>query len=138
MTTSFRSSGPEAGRCRGRQTYAKWREEARRDVLLLLLNSHYEGQAHAEAFNGAGKTDILIRFEDANLFVGECLMWDGAKGLAKKLDQLFGYSTWSDVRLALVAFVEPRDLTGVIEGGKEAIENHKNSEAGSMVSLKPS
>jgi hypothetical protein len=110
---------------RAPKTYADWGEEARRDVLLLLLNTHYEGQAHAEAFNGSGKTDILIRVADLNLFVGECLMWDGPKLLIEKLEQLFGYSTWSDVRLALIAFVDRRDLTNAIQTGKEAIEKHE-------------
>jgi hypothetical protein len=115
-----------AGRAMSRapETYAGWGEEDRRQALLLMLNTHYVGQAYAEAFNGQGKTDLLIRVEDRNLFIGECLIWSGAKSLIDKLEQLFGYSTWDDVRLALVAFVPNRDLTAVIAAGGEALEGH--------------
>lgn len=68
-----------AGRAmeRAPMTYAGWGEEDRRQVLLLMLNSHYEGRAHAEAFNAGGKTDLLLREADRNLFIGECMVWDG-------------------------------------------------------------
>jgi hypothetical protein len=39
--------------------------------LLLLLNPHFEGHAHADALSPTGKTDLLIRLSDCNLFVGE-------------------------------------------------------------------
>ena len=36
-------------------------EETLRDHLLVQLNGHFEGKAVGEAFNAAGKTDILVR-----------------------------------------------------------------------------
>jgi hypothetical protein len=117
-----------AGRAmeRSPETYARWGEEDRRQVLLLMLNTHYVGQAYAEAFNGQGKTDLLIRVEDRNLFVGECLMWVGPTKLIEKLEQLFGYSTWDDVRLALVVFVTVRELSRVLDAGRVALEAHES------------
>jgi hypothetical protein len=52
-------------------TYAPLGEEDRRQVFLTALNSHYHGQASAEAFNVAGKTDILVRWEGQSLFIAE-------------------------------------------------------------------
>jgi hypothetical protein len=76
--------------------YTKSSEEKLRDALLIVLNTHYEGQGQAEAFNKGGKTDILIRVEGRNIFIGECKLWKGEKSLADALDQLFGYATWRD------------------------------------------
>ncbi len=47
-------------------------EEALRTHFLVQLNGHYEGQATGETFNYQGKTDILIRSGDRNIFIGEC------------------------------------------------------------------
>src|SRR5438128_208892 len=41
-------------------TYAAMGEEDRRQTIVATLNTHYEGRAHAEAFNNEGKTDIVI------------------------------------------------------------------------------
>src|SRR5215211_2947366 len=51
---------------------------ATRDNLVVMLNSHYEGQATGETFNRSGKTDNLVRVEDRNVFIGECKWWPGA------------------------------------------------------------
>jgi hypothetical protein len=64
---------------RAPETYAGWGEEDRRQVLILMLNTHYAGKVFAEAFNGDGKTDILIREDDRNVFIGECKFYEGPK-----------------------------------------------------------
>lgn len=51
--------------------------ETIRDLLLVSLNANFEGKAGAEMFNGAGKTDILVREGDRNIFIGECKIWRG-------------------------------------------------------------
>ena len=99
-------------------------EEALRTVLLDALNTHYRGQGTAEAFNVAGKTDILIRHEGNNLFIGECKFWSGVKGFVAAIDQLFGYTAWRDTKLALIMFVRERDLTAIIDKAREAIAEH--------------
>jgi hypothetical protein len=45
-------------------TTRRFSEEQIRDVLLAGLNALFEGAAAGEVFNGAGKTDILIRVGD--------------------------------------------------------------------------
>jgi hypothetical protein len=109
---------------RAPRTYAGWGEEDRRQALLLMLNSHYEGAAFAEAFNGDGKTDILVRIDDVNVFVAECKFWAGTKVGARTVDQLLGYATWHDTRLAIVFFVRTRSLAPAIEAGKAMLSEH--------------
>jgi hypothetical protein len=106
------------------KTYAQMDEEARRDVFLGTLNTHYEGRGAAEAFNVAGKTDILIRYEGRSLFIGECKFWQGAKSFTGAVDQLFGYASWRDTKLALIVFVRGKGLTEIIEKAREALADH--------------
>jgi hypothetical protein len=48
---------------RSPHAFAKMDEESLRFLLLVPLNSHYEGQVTGETFNFEGKTDILIRVQ---------------------------------------------------------------------------
>lgn len=116
--------------------YASWEEEQLRDALLVLLGTHYEGQATGETFNKSGKTDILVRVEDRNVFVAECKWWSGPAAFAQPerveraaLDQLLHYTTWRDAKLALVMFVDRRDMTRVVSGAREALATHPAFEA---------
>jgi hypothetical protein len=106
------------------KTYKTLDEEARRDLFLATLNTHYEGRAAAEAFNVGGKTDILIRYEGKSLFIAECKFWTGAKGFIEAIDQLFGYASWRDTKLALIMFVREKGLTEIIEKARAALEVH--------------
>jgi hypothetical protein len=108
------------------KTYAGMGEEDRRQVLLAALNTHYQGQTTAEAFNVSGKTDLLVRHpEGKNLFIGECKFWEGAKGFAETVDQLFRYAGWRDTKLAVVMFVREKGLTAVVEKAREALAEHE-------------
>jgi hypothetical protein len=104
------------------QTYTQMGEEDRRQLFINALNSHYSGQVTAEAFNASGKTDILVKYEDRNLFLGECKFWSGKQGFQAAVDQLFSYATWRDSKLAAIMFVRQRGLTEVIARGREALE----------------
>jgi hypothetical protein len=60
------------------RAYAGKGEEALRDELIVQLASQFGwASTTGETFNKAGKTDILMRFEQENLFVAECkiLAW---------------------------------------------------------------
>jgi hypothetical protein len=105
-------------------TYLPMDEEARRDVILTNLNTHYRGRATAEAFNVSGKTDLLITYEDKNLFIGECKVWSGPKAFGEAIDQLFSYAAWRDTRLALIVFVEQKNLTDVLSKSRAALSAH--------------
>lgn len=94
------------------------KEEAIRDVLLVLLNGAYDDGAGSELFiggevlNGKGKTDILVRHRDRNVFIGECKFWTGASAFTKAIDQLLGYTVWRDTKAALVLFIKATNTTG--------------------------
>jgi hypothetical protein len=111
--------------------YASWAEEQLRDSLLVMLNTHYQGGATGETFNKSGKTDVLVREGDRNVFVGECKWWEGAAAFAgvdrdppSALDQLRNYATWRDARLALTVFVHNQSIGDVISSARAALETH--------------
>jgi hypothetical protein len=105
-------------------TYAVMGEEDRRQTIVATLNTHYEGRAHAEAFNNEGKTDILIRHDGRNLFICECKFWNGPEGFTETIDQLFRYAGWRDTKLAIVMFVRVKRLTAILTKAKETLPAH--------------
>jgi hypothetical protein len=96
-----------------RETFIKLGEEDLRQLIIAHLNGHYEGEAKAEAFRGAGKTDITIERENRAAFVAECKLWKGDKQLTAAIDQLLGYLTWRDGKTAIVLF--NKDVAGFAE-----------------------
>jgi hypothetical protein len=98
---------------RNPSSFAALDEEAIRDHFLLQLNGHYEGTATGETFNASGKTDILIRAENKNVFIAECKFWRGPKAFDEAIDQLLGYLTWRDSKCALLVFNKAKDSSAV-------------------------
>jgi hypothetical protein len=103
-------------------------EEKIRDLLLVFLNAQFEGAAAGEVFNAAGKTDILVRVEDRNVFIAECKIWKGPKTIRDALTQLLGYLTWRDTKAALVLFIRGGQPTAIIRKAIQEIEGHPNYE----------
>lgn len=99
-------------------------EEQLRDQFLVTLNSHYEGSATGETFNASGKTDILIRVKERNVFIAECKIWRGAKALSEAIDQLLGYMTWRDTKAALIVFNKNRNLSNVLVQVPDTLKAH--------------
>jgi hypothetical protein len=100
-------------------------EEDIRCQFLVPLNGLYEGQATGETFNSQGKTDILIRVNDKNIFIAECKFWNGPKKLKDAIDQLLGYTTWRDCKTALLIFNRSRSLTTVLSKIPEVVRSHQ-------------
>jgi hypothetical protein len=110
---------------RSPETFKGMDEEDIRIILLIGLNAIYEGKATGETFNGIGKTDILIRVADKNIFIAECLVWDGEARFRKKLDdQLLNYVVWRDTKTALVVFNRTKNLTGVVKTIDTCLSKH--------------
>jgi hypothetical protein len=105
---------------------AKLDEEQIRDLLLVNLNAQFEGKAGDEVFNGAGKTDILIRVGDRNVFIGECKIWKGPKTIRDALDQLLRYLVWRDTKAALLLFIRSGNPSDVINKSIAEIEAAAN------------
>ena len=93
--------------------FASLDEEAIRTHFLLQLNGHYEGSATGETFNASGKTDILIRVENRNIFIAECKFWRGPKSFNDAIDQLLDYLSWRDSKCALLLFNQTKDSSAV-------------------------
>ncbi|MFM9626570.1 MULTISPECIES: hypothetical protein [Streptomyces] len=101
-------------------------EEKIRDLLLLALNSQFEGAAAGEVFNFKGKTDILIRVEDRHVFIGECKFWKGPKTITDTLNQLLGYLTWRDTKAAVLLFVRDKAFSDIVTKALARLEAHPN------------
>jgi hypothetical protein len=96
-------------------TYKDKGENALRDHFLMMLEQHFEGaSATGETFNKNGKTDILIRYENANVFVAECKFWKGKAQHYSTIDQLLSYLTFRDSKTAIIYFVDRKDMTSVL------------------------
>jgi hypothetical protein len=105
-------------------------EEHIRVHYLVQLNGQYQGKATGETFNNKGKTDILIRHENQNVFVAECKFWEGYEGLKKTVDQLLGYTTWRDTKTALIIFSRRQDFTSVLNEAHRAMKDHHQFKSG--------
>jgi hypothetical protein len=107
---------------RSPHSFATLDEEAIRTHFLLQLNGHYEGGATGETFNASGKTDILIRIEDRNVFVAECKFWRGQKAFSEAVDQLLGYLSWRDSKCALLIFNKTKESSTIRQKMHEIME----------------
>jgi hypothetical protein len=99
-------------------------EEDLRTHILVQLNGHYEGQATGETFNYEGKTDILIRAEGRNIFIGECKVWKGAEIFKATIDQLLGYTAWRDTKTAIILFSRNKNTSTVLAQIPELVKQH--------------
>lgn len=95
-----------------------------RDILLGQLNSRWEGQAAGELFNGEGRTDILVRHGDRNVFIAECKIWSGQAAVEDALHQLLRYLVWRDTKAALLMFITIQNATQVLKDLHAAVEAH--------------
>jgi hypothetical protein len=90
------------------------------------LNGHYQGQATGETFNYSGKTDILLRVDGQNIFIGECKFWAGPKKFKETLDQILAYSSWRDTKVAIILFNRTKNFSAVLTAIPLAVEEHPN------------
>ncbi|WP_433257548.1 hypothetical protein ACQPYK_20815 [Streptosporangium sp. CA-135522] len=99
-------------------------EEGIRDLLLIVLNANYEGAVRGEVFDYNGKTDILLNWQDRNVFIGECKMWGGQRKFNDAIDQLLSYAAWRDTKAALLLFIQEGNPTEIIKKADAAIRAH--------------
>jgi hypothetical protein len=111
---------------RSPEAFKSMDEEALRQSFLMQLNGQFEGKATGETFNMGGKTDILLREGDRNVFIAECKIWKGPKGFNDAIDQLLGYTTWRDSKTAILVFVRGTDPSKVLSGINVTVKAHAN------------
>lgn len=107
-------------------TYANKDEESLRDHILVSLEVVVSGSATGETFNKRGKTDILVRGNGSNEFVGECKFWRGKEVFLETISQLLGYLSWRDTKVAVILFVPNKDFTAVIGKIRDDVVEHPN------------
>lgn len=101
-------------------------EPALRDLFLIYLEPRYKGAATGETFNGKGKTDILIRYENSNVFVAECKVWHGSQRYLEGISQLLDNVVWRDSKTAIIIFVKYEPITHVMKQIREITCTHSN------------
>jgi len=106
--------------------FSKMDEESLRTHFLVQLNGHYEGGATGETFNFEGKTDILIKVDGKNIFIGECKFWRGEKSYLETIDQLLGYLSWRDTKASVLVFKRNKDFSSVLEKIHESTLKHQH------------
>jgi len=111
---------------RSPEAFKSMDEEALRQHFLVQLNGQFEGKATGETFNMAGKTDILLREGDRNVFIAECKFWKGPKAFGEAIDQLLGYATWRDGKAAILVFNRGVDVSTVLTGIDGVAKAHAN------------
>ncbi|WP_077324758.1 hypothetical protein [Virgibacillus siamensis] len=94
--------------------YTGKEEEHLRDHFLMMLEPNFEGSATGETFNKTGKTDILLKHNSQNVFIGECKFWRGKKSLHDTISQLLSYLTWRDSKAAVIMFVKNKEFSTVL------------------------
>ena len=111
---------------RSSKAFAHMAEEDLRSQFLVQLNGQYQGRATGETFNYEGKTDILIREGDRNVFIAECKIWRGETELLKAIDQVLAYLHWRDTKAALLVFNRNKAFSEVLAKVPVAIQGHSN------------
>lgn len=101
-------------------------EEALRQHFLVQLNGQFEGKATGETFNMSGKTDVLLREGERNVFIAECKFWRGSKGFGEAVDQLLGYATWRDSKTVILVFNRGTETSTVLAGIDTTVKGHAN------------
>jgi hypothetical protein len=109
---------------RSPRAFAEMSEEHLRFLFLIPLNCQFDSVS-AETFNFSGKTDILIRDRESNIFIAECKIWKGPEGLKEAIDQLLGYITWRDTKTAILLFARNKHFSKVLAQVPDTVKQHK-------------
>jgi hypothetical protein len=108
---------------RSPKAFGEMGEEIMRWHFLVQLNGQYD-RASGETFNYQGKTDILIRDGDRNVFIAECKIWNGEAELLKAIDQVLGYLHWRDTKAAVLIFNRNKSFSDVLGKVSSAVQSH--------------
>ena len=112
------------------KTYKDFEEEGLRDVILVSLNSLFEGKATGETFSHKGKTDIYLNIDKGNVLISECKIWGGQALYNKTIEQLLGYLTWRHNFGIMITFVKQKNFTKVLNDAPAIIQAHSSYRSG--------
>lgn len=108
------------------EAFSKMDEESLRQHFLVQLNGIYQGKATGETFNATGKTDILMRENGKNVFIGECKFWKGDKVFTDTINQILSYMCWRDTKGAILIFNRNKNLSNILNKIPELVLEHPN------------
>lgn len=101
-------------------------EERYRDLFLVMLNTIFIGEVAGEVFNGLGKTDILVRSKDKNVFIGECKFWTGSSDFREAVNQMLRYPAWRDTKAGLLLFIRNQGVKATIAKAVAELATHSS------------
>lgn len=108
-------------------TFKDCDENTLRDKILVFLQTNFEYEGTAESFNNSGKTDILLRYKNSNIFAAECKFWNGEKKMREEdISQLLSYLTWRDSKTSFIIFVKEKGITEILPKINSAFCAHPN------------
>ncbi len=107
-------------------SYKTLGEEALRGILLVNLNSIFEGNATGETFSKKGKSDIYLNINKGNILVFECKIWGGEKLYHSTIDQLRGYLTWRHNFGVMITFAKNKNFSEILNKIEMIIKSNKS------------
>jgi len=98
---------------------------------LVQLNGQYQGKATGETFNNHGKTDILIRHENENVFVDRMQILGGLRKLEKDASTSSSAIRHGETpRLLFIIFSRRQDFTSIISEAQRAMRTISTTNPG--------
>ncbi|MBA7639234.1 hypothetical protein ES703_46892 [subsurface metagenome] len=111
-------------------TYKSLKEEDLRNIILVNLNSLFEGKATGESFSNRGKTDIYLNIDKGNILISECKIWHGKALYNETIDQLLKYLTWRNNFGIIISFVRLKNFSQILKNMDDIIKNHPSYNTG--------
>jgi hypothetical protein len=105
-------------------SYKTLGEDDLRNILLVNLNSIFEGRAVGEAFSNLGKADITLNIDKGNILIMECKIWGGISKHFDAVTQLISYLTWRHNYGIVINFCRVKDMSKIIRNTAEEISKH--------------
>jgi len=112
------------------KTYKDFDEDGLRDVILVSLNSLFEGKATGETFSHKGKTDIYLNIDKGNVLICECKIWGGQALYHKTIEQLLGYLTWRHNFGIMITFAKQKNFSKILADTQTTIQGHTSYRSG--------
>lgn len=106
-------------------TFVNSGEEDFRNILLVNLNSVFEGKATGETFHANGKTDIHLNIAKGDILICECKIWAGKALYLDTIDQLQSYLSWRENYGIMITFIRGTKPSTVLSAAEAAIPGHQ-------------
>ena len=99
-------------------------------MILVSLNSLFEGKATGETFSHKGKTDIYLNIDKGNVLICECKIWGGQALYHKTIEQLLGYLTWRHNFGVMITFANQKNFLKILADAPVIIQGHTSYRSG--------